>query len=193
MPDLRITGGTLRGRRIPLPGEARPTSERARQAFFNIIGARIAGSSFLELFAGSGAFSFEAVSRGAARALAIDSDLRKTRAIERLAAHWNAPVRTMTSDAIAALARVKENVDVLYADPPYDYSEHAALICEIDRTLPLADHAVVAVEHRRRTNPFDGALTRLSLSRRAEYGEVWITFFASRSMPHALQETKTEV
>jgi 16S rRNA (guanine966-N2)-methyltransferase len=72
MPPLRITTGSLRGRKIPLPPDTRPTSERARQAFFNILGERIEGASFLDLFAGSGAFAFEALSRGASRASAID-------------------------------------------------------------------------------------------------------------------------
>src|SRR5216684_3889558 len=71
MSTLRVTAGTLRGRRILVPPrDVRPTSERARQAFFNIIGQRIDGAHFLDLFAGSGIFSFDGVR------LAAGSDLR---------------------------------------------------------------------------------------------------------------------
>src|SRR5512132_123847 len=71
---IRVTAGTLRGRRVPVPkDDVRPTSERARQAFFNIVGPRINGARFLDLFAGSGIFSFEAISRGAKESVAVDS------------------------------------------------------------------------------------------------------------------------
>jgi 16S rRNA (guanine966-N2)-methyltransferase len=84
MSTLRITAGSLRGRRVPVPkGDVRPTSERARQAYFNIIGDRIEGARFLDLFAGSGIFSFEALSRGAASATAVD---RNTEQIAKTAA-----------------------------------------------------------------------------------------------------------
>src|SRR5215472_7243854 len=98
---LRVTAGSLRGRRVPVPpGDVRPTSERARQAYFNIAGPRIAGARFLDLFAGSGIFSFEAVSRGAASATAIDQSRRNCETIARLAAEWKVPVQTITGDAL---------------------------------------------------------------------------------------------
>src|SRR5688572_1366159 len=125
MASLRITAGTLRGRRIPVPrDEVRPTSERARQAFFDIVGARIANARFLDLFAGSGIFAFEAISRGAAAAVAIDSSRAHTTAIERTAKELGAPIRTLTADALAGIKRLGSEVfDVIYADPPYAY-EH---------------------------------------------------------------------
>ncbi|MGZ4777834.1 MAG: 16S rRNA (guanine(966)-N(2))-methyltransferase RsmD [Thermoanaerobaculia bacterium] len=178
MPSLRITTGTLRGRKIPLPPHTRPTSERARQAFFNILGERIAGAAFLDLFAGSGAFAFEALSRGAASAVAIDESRHNIEAIERLATSWGVPLKAIRSDAIAGIKRVASQVfDVIYADPPYDYERYDDLLIAIDRQLQLADAAVVAIEHRRKTQPFTAPLTRLRFDRRAEYGEVWISLF----------------
>jgi 16S rRNA (guanine966-N2)-methyltransferase len=177
---LRVTAGALRGRRVPVPpGDLRPTSERARQAFFNILGQRIDGARFLDLFAGSGIFSFEAVSRGAASATAVEHDRRKVEAISRLSKQWDVPVTAIQGEAVATLRRLsKAQYDVVFADPPYDYAAYDDLLGGIERHLSLSTDAVVAVEHRRRTDPFRANTERLQFQRRAEYGEVWITFFA---------------
>lgn len=175
---LRITGGTLRGRRIPVPrGEVRPTSERARQAFFNIVGERIDGARFLDLFAGSGIFSFEALSRGAREAVAVDSSRAQTAAIEKTARELDLPLRTVTAEAPAGIKRLTGPFDVVYADPPYAWERYDELLSAIGTSLELAPEAIVAIEHRKRTAPFSATLTRLHHWRRAEYGEVWISFF----------------
>ncbi len=180
MSSLRITTGTLRGRRIPVPrDEVRPTSERARQAFFNIVSDRIDGARFLDLFAGSGIFSFEAISRGAKESVAIDSSRAHTATIEKTAKDLGAPVRAITADALAGIKRLGGEVfDVVYADPPYAYDRYDDLLMSIDG-ISLAEDALVAVEHRRRSEPFTVTPRHLKFARRAEYGEVWISFFNS--------------
>jgi 16S rRNA (guanine966-N2)-methyltransferase len=177
--SIRITSGALRGRRIAIPkGEVRPTAERARQAFFNIVGERLQDARFLDLFAGSGVFSFEAVSRGAREAIAIDASRAAAATIEREARELDVPVRAMALDVFSGIKRLRgEVLDVIYADPPYDFDRYDDLLMSIDSELTLADDAVVAIEHRRRTQPFTATPNRLKHSRRAEYGEVWITFF----------------
>src|SRR6185295_3229723 len=146
MSSLRITGGTLRGRRVTVPAfDVRPTSERARQAYFNIIGERIAGSRFLDLFAGSGIFSFEAVSRGAAAATAIDFDRRNAAGIEKQAAAFGVPVKAVNGDVLTVLKRLRDPVDLVYADPPYDYEQYEDLVRGV-AALELAPEALVAVE-----------------------------------------------
>jgi 16S rRNA (guanine966-N2)-methyltransferase len=177
--SLRITAGTHRGRRIAVPkGDVRPTSERARQAFFDIIRDRIHGARFLDLFAGSGIFSFEAVSRGAKEAVAVDSSRAHTSAIEQAARELELPVRAITADALTGIKRLHGEVfDVIYADPPYRYERYDDLLMSIDSELALPSDAILAIEHRRRTEPFTVTPTRFRPSRRAEYGEVWISFF----------------
>ena len=178
MATLRVTGGALRGRRVPVPPRlVRPTSERARQAFFNILGDRIDGARFLDLFAGSGIFSFEAISRGALSATAVDNNRRGIESITHFAKDWDVPVTAIYGDAIAVIPRLHDRFDVVFADPPYDYEDYDGLLEALDR-LELAPDPIVAVEHRKRTNPFTAETKRLRLQRRAEYGEVWITFFA---------------
>ncbi len=178
MATLRVTAGTLRGRRIPVPpGELRPTSERARQAFFNIVGDRVEGARFLDLFAGTGIFSFEAVSRGAASATAVDHDRRKIEAIDRRAKEWDVPLAAVRGEVLATLPRLATPFDIVYADPPYDYDSYDRLLTAIDGAA-LAAKPLVAIEHRKRTYPFAVKLERLQWQRRAEYGEVWITLFA---------------
>ncbi len=178
MATLRVTGGALRGRRVPVPPRSvRPTSERARQAFFNIAGDRIDGARFLDLFAGSGIFSFEAISRGAVSATAVDNNRRSIESISRFAKEWEVPVTAIYGDVIAVLPRLHEQFDIVFADPPYDYEDYDALLEALDR-LQLAPDPMVAVEHRKHTDPFTAETKRLRLQRRAEYGEVWITFFA---------------
>jgi 16S rRNA (guanine966-N2)-methyltransferase len=176
LPHLRITAGTLRGRRIPVPSQdVRPTSERARQAFFNIVGPRIAGAHFLDLFAGSGVFSFEAVSRGAAGATAIDSSKKNVAVIEKLAKEWNVPVKAILADVLAT--RNWQPATVVYADPPYDFARYDDLLAVIDR-LSLSSEAIVAIEHRRKTD-LASETKHLRFVRRAEYGEVWISMYAA--------------
>ena len=166
MATLRVTAGSLRGRRVPVPPRnVRPTSERARQAFFNILGDRIAGAHFLDLFAGSGIFSFEAISRGAESSLAID---KHPEPISELAKEWNANIATMKADVLAGIARLGDRVfDVAYADPPYDYERYDELRRALDGRATF-----IAIEHRRKHEPFS-----IEPARRVEYGEVWISLF----------------
>ncbi len=171
MADLRITAGTLRGRRIPVPRfNVRPTSERARLAYFNILGEEIAGSKFLDLFAGTGIFSFEAVSRGAASATAVDSHVDD---VVKRARDWKVAVKGVAGDVVSTVPTLGA-FDIAYVDPPYDYDRYDELLAALDK----ARIGQVAIEHRRRTDPFTIKTNRLNFHRRAEYGEVWITFFS---------------
>jgi 16S rRNA (guanine966-N2)-methyltransferase len=183
MATLRVTAGSLRGRRIHVPPrDVRPTSERARQAYFNIVADRIHGARFLDLFAGSGVFSFEALSRGARSAVAIDVSRRHTAAIADVAQELGVGIETITADVLAGIARLEDRVfDLVYADPPYDYATYDELLAAIDEKLGLTEGAVVAIEHRKRREPFTVETKRLAFVRGAEYGEVWISMYECRT------------
>ena len=182
MPGIRVTGGTLRGRKLQPPRgfDVRPTSDRARQAYFNIIGPRIAGARFLDLFAGTGIFSIEAISRGAACAVSIDESRKGTVALSALALEWTLPLQAHTGTLPAALGAVagEEPFDLVYADPPYDAALDAATLRQIDASVPLAGDAIVAIEHRAGRGELESVgLSRLRFRRDTRYGNVGIAFF----------------
>lgn len=152
---LRITSGRFRARALVTPaGNAtRPTMERTRAAILSMITARmfLDGTRVLDLFAGSGALGFEALSRGAARLTAVETE-------RRAVAAWTQNARTLGVDREAtvlkvdALAFLDRHVgapfDLILADPPYDLPGLETLP---DRALRVVDpDGLVVVEHDRR-------------------------------------------
>lgn len=181
MSGLRVTGGELRGRRVPLPShELRPTSEKARQAFFNIVSPRIQDAAFLDLFCGSGIFSVEAASRGAASILAVDQSAPAIKALQQMAREWKLPIEAMASDVMKTLKKMPDRrpFDLVFADPPYEFPRYPSLLEAIDR-LSLAPGAVVGIEHDRSAAKSVAAakLERLQFRKTAVYGTVAISIF----------------
>lgn len=175
---IRVSGGSMRGRLVPVIADGpRPTLSRARQAYFNIIGTRIVDAVFLDLFAGTGIFAIEAVSRGASRAIAVESSRPAAETLRATVAKLQIPVEVKQLDAMQALRHGFGTIDLVYADPPYGWTDHAALLDALD-AISLAHDAVVAIEHRAgpagwRENP----LMNLAYRKTAEYGTVAISIF----------------
>lgn len=181
MTTVRISGGELRGRRVPLPRnhELRPTSDRARQAFFNIVRDEIDEASFLDLFAGTGIFSFEAISRGAASATAIEKSEVAARQLKQTAATFGVSVDVINADVFAAVPKLRpaKPYDVVYADPPYGFQRYDDLLRLLDDAAPLAENVVVAIEHASKESPFSTEPKRLRFRKEARYGSISISFF----------------
>jgi 16S rRNA (guanine966-N2)-methyltransferase len=131
---VRVVGGVARGRQLRAPAGARtrPTSDRVREAIFSMLVSMdaVEGASIVDLFAGSGALGIEALSRGAKRALFVDSDRAALDAIVRnLAALDDLAVEAdvVGGDALLFVSRM-DPVDLVLADPPYDYDGWPALL-----------------------------------------------------------------
>jgi 16S rRNA (guanine966-N2)-methyltransferase len=143
--QLRIIGGRWRGRRIvfaPVPG-VRPTPDRVRETLFNWLGQDLAGANTLDLFAGSGALTFEALSRGAVLGVAVDHhaaivrNLAATGAALGATALNNAALETHCSDARSFLAQEKRSFDVIFLDPPFGTADWDTLLPAVaDRLAP---------------------------------------------------------
>jgi 16S rRNA (guanine966-N2)-methyltransferase len=123
---MRITAGRFKGMRLPtVRGKTvRPTTERVREAVFNILGPVVEGARILELFAGSGAFGFEALSRGAASVVFVDKDKKVAETIAEttrmLGLQDSCSILVMdASRTMEKLARANERFSIVYLDPPY--------------------------------------------------------------------------
>lgn len=174
---MRIIAGERKGHTIfaPRGRETRPTSDRVRENVFNIVGAWVDGAHVLDLYAGSGAMGLEALSRGASRAVFVETDTDAVRAIERnldkLRLTGATVLRQSASSALAQEAAANRKYDLVLVDPPYTMTDYDTLA----RYLPtvLADDGILVVETDARTEP------QLPLSQRTTrtYGSTRVTFF----------------
>ena len=128
---LRIIGGRWRGRRIHFPyvPELRPTPDRVRETLFNWLGQDLSGRTTLDPFAGSGALSLEALSRGAMHAVALDRDPILVRALRTTAEKLGTTaLETHCAEALSFLARDRRAYDVVFLDPPFADDAWARLL-----------------------------------------------------------------
>lgn len=123
MSRIRIIAGTAGGLFIQSPKKftSRPTQERVREALFSSIGPKIPGSSFLDLYAGSGAVGIEALSRGAAATTFVELKRPFSRTIAMNLRHCHLKGEIITHDASQYLSEPpRMKYDIIFADPPYD-------------------------------------------------------------------------
>jgi 16S rRNA (guanine966-N2)-methyltransferase len=180
MPELRITGGELGGRRIQAPkgAKVRPTTEKVREAVFSILGD-ISGARVLDLFCGTGALAIEALSRGASEATLVDTHPRTARRnVERLGLEERATV--VRSDAIRFLRRAEQgSYDLVLSDPPY------GLVDRLAADLPPLIPAALAESGRVVTESSPGNPVRIELPLLTErtYGDTLICVYGTSSSP----------
>jgi 16S rRNA (guanine966-N2)-methyltransferase len=146
---VRIIAGEFKGRRIKTPAtdKVRPTGDRVREAWFNILQGSIEGARVLDLFAGSGALGFEALSRGAASVDFVEKHTASLATIHHNVTSLNVAdqVTIHRTDAMRFAERLRPGAyDVAFADPPYA-GDQAALLVALFRVTPFA--RVFAIEH----------------------------------------------
>ena len=186
---MRITGGNARGRTLATPrsgqGFIRPTCDRVREALFNILGPRVAGSTVLDLFAGTGAIGIEALSRGAAFALFVDQSVEAGRLIEaNLRTCFRQPQAAFVQLNLATASSLQPlrarmpaatRFDLVFMDPPYqkNLAEQALTVVEKADFL-TADALVMVEEHQSIDLP--GAVGSLRVIDHRRYGEtrIWL-------------------
>jgi 16S rRNA (guanine966-N2)-methyltransferase len=183
---MRITGGTFRSRplRAPKGRDTRPTSDRVREALFGILTSAgvVEGARVLDLYAGTGALALEALSRGAARAVLVESSRE---ALSALRANVGAlgvggEAQVMAADVRRAVGRLARHgpFDLVLADPPWalvDSGEAPRALADVVSGGALAPGALVVVEHAARSQP--PAIAGLARGETRRYGDTAITFY----------------
>jgi 16S rRNA (guanine966-N2)-methyltransferase len=167
--QIRIIGGRWRGRCVRFPPRegVRPTPDRVRETLFNWLGQDLTGATTLDPFTGSGALSLEALSRGAALAVAIDRSAALVHALAATgAALGAAALEAHCADAHAFLARETRLFDVIFLDPPFDEAAWSALLPAA--AARLAPGGALYAEAR---TPIVGT-AGLAISRRDRAGQV---------------------
>jgi 16S rRNA (guanine966-N2)-methyltransferase len=149
---VRVIAGDLKGQRLVAPRgwKVRPTSDRAREAIFSVLGDRVSGASVLDLYCGTGALAIEALSRGAARATMVDRDTRAALGnVERLG--LGERVELVRADVIRWLSGRAEEADaplfdLVFVDAPYRLADRVGQ--ELDTPLPrlLSDGGRAIIE-----------------------------------------------
>jgi len=180
---LRVLGGRWRGRRLTVPRNASPTQARVREALFSRWAGRVVDCRLLELYAGSGAVSFEALSRGAAFALTVDRSADALRSMatssSRLEISNLQVVRANLPQGLSAAVRDLPAFHLAFIDPPYDATCLDELLVAVSGLI--ADGGEVVLEHSSRrpaprclASPRGARLRRLATRR---YGDTALTFY----------------
>ena len=147
--QLRIIAGQWRGRKLTFPDikALRPTPDRVRETLFNWLAPNIQGARCLDLFAGSGALGFEALSRGAAGVVLIENNplaYNQLIANKQLLKCQNAEI--LKIDAKMYLEQAKHPFDIIFLDPPF-HQNLIPIFCNLlENSQPLKQHSLIYIE-----------------------------------------------
>ena len=180
---MRIIAGCARGRRLKTRkgSQTRPTADRVKESLFNILGNRLQGAFFLDIFAGNGGVGLEAVSRGAEKCVFIEKNSQCVKIIKENLSLCQLQARgeVLQSDALTAiklLAQKQQQYTFIFLDPPY-YSPVLAPVLALlaERNLLLPTGVVIVEHHRRHTGWWQPE--KWQIIRVKEYGDTRLTFF----------------
>ncbi len=178
---MRIIAGSLKGRRLFTPKDRaiRPTSDRVRESLFSILGERMRGAQFLDLFCGAGACGIEALSRGANHVTFVDESHEATRLVRRNLALCGVEIQGMVVQAHIpeGLRRDMPPFHLVFADPPYNYPAYEALLVALVENRLLLPGALIILETSRFCDLPDQVVSLRKTDCRV-YGDTSLLFFS---------------
>ena len=181
---MRIIGGELRGRKLfSVKGtKTRPTSDRIREAIFNILSARIRGAVVLDLFAGTGAFGLEALSRGAEFAAFADAEREAMIVLQRNIQACRLEEKTWSvqwdiTKNLNCLRAFEPAFSLVFLDPPYNRNLILPSLTNLLASQCLEKGACIVVEHAQ-NEPIPDNQPLIQLTDQRRYGKTLVSFFA---------------
>jgi len=183
---MRIIGGEFKGRKIEYPEfkTVRPTKDRIREAVFNMIAEWVPGARVLDLFAGSGAYGLESLSRGALELVLVDNDARCAEVIEKNVSTLKIKnkAKVLTDDvfeAIPILSNSKERFDIVFADPPFNKEMAKKTLITINHYDILNRPSLLILEHSRNEAVPEEEGSAI-ISRQKTYKDILISLYIKR-------------
>ena len=180
---MKVIGGEFGGRRLKTlkSVKMRPTPMRVKEALFNILGNRIVGSSFLDLYAGSGQIGVEALSRGAKEVIFVDNHPSAIRLIHAnlgfLPSEEGLRIpRNNVLKAIDNLSKGKKRFDIIFLDPPYESRLVKNTLQALAKSDILKPPTLIITEHHKSLN-LDREINSLIQIRQERYGDTILTFY----------------
>ena len=180
--NLRIISGKLKGRKIrSVAGtDTRPTADRTREAIFNIISVKVRDTTVLDLFAGTGAFGIEALSRGAQSAVFIDNRPKTISVLKKnlsglLLEHQVSVIRWDIIRNLNCLLSMPAAFDLIFMDPPYNKNMIIPVLGHLHTCQCLANGALIVVEHSNR-EMFSPDPWPFEITDQRKYGKTLVSF-----------------
>ena len=186
---MRIVAGTHRGR--PLVGPKgpglRPTADRVRESLFNLLGQFFEGGEVLDLYAGTGALAFEALSRGMHRAVLVDTGAEAARLVTENARALGMDgtielLRMPVARAVSRLAEEGRRFALVFADPPYAEKVVEEVVRVVGEGRLLAEGGTLVVEHGRREVPPD-TVAGLQRTDSRRFGDTVVSLYRTATVP----------
>lgn len=173
---MRIIGGRHRGRKLAEfnGDDIRPTSDRVKESLFNILSAKVAGASVLDLFCGSGSLGLECISRGASFVHFNDLSKDSLAVLKKNLACVREEGTVTNCDYLACLNRTTFKYDLIFIDPPYRFEYGAPALKAIAKRGLLSDGGAAVYE---RDRAFIGQVEGLELYDERKYGKTYLSFF----------------
>jgi 16S rRNA (guanine(966)-N(2))-methyltransferase RsmD len=188
---MRVIGGNAKGRRLKVPKgrNLRPTAARVKESLFNILPHDLSGLEALDLFAGTGNMTIEALSRGAAAATLVEVSAEAGRVIRenlrRLGLAHHCRLMCMpVARALRALERQHQTFDLIFIDPPYGQRLVERTLLTIAQSSLLGDSGVAVAEHGVR-DQIGERYGNLILRDRRRYGATILSFFRWQREDHS--------
>ena len=178
---MQIITGKYRSRKLVHPegGDTRPTLARIKESVFSILPLSFDGATVLDLFAGSGAYGLEALSRGAQKTILVDSDKRAIAAIKKNSRDMKEDIKIIENDCFSALSTLNSSgtkLDYVFLDPPFASDLGEKVLAFIESHDMLEKNGIIVYEHSNDKKSLPKIMKRYIIKKSKTYAGIVVDF-----------------